>query len=296
MDGPVDPNATKSDRGRLTPLDAVRLREDINSQLSSIIGTRSHLRKQREYMSDGSYELELTRRRLRREMTVLEILLHDEELHEDSYDMVTRPSFQFSPQGRVDPFTEWSEAEFLTHTRFNKEQLRRVVASLTLLPDTIVTPWGCACSLEMAIFIVLIRYTTASTWDKLQHDLNRGRCALIQIFTTTRDLLASSYYLLLTQFDYLRLQPIVNKWVTEMEERGLAHADVIGFIDGKAWKTTRPGMGKFNKEVALLAGTELTNIQRWVACKLVPRVPRCTHTSLRSGPFTTAITSSMERK
>jgi hypothetical protein len=71
-----------------------------------------------------------------------------------------------------------------------------------------------------------------------------------------------------TVLDFNRIAPLVREWSSTMVSNGAGQEHVVGTVDGKCWKWTRPGTGKFAQALAAFmsahgnAGTTPNLLQR----------------------------------
>ena len=100
--------------------------------------------------------------------------------HATSYNMVCRPRVEFALPQMVSPLAELTEYQMHETSRFNKEEFRMILSELTLMPRKVVAPDGCAASLELAMYVLLRRWVTATRWEDLETELclAAGSCGL----------------------------------------------------------------------------------------------------------------------
>ena len=56
------------------------------------------------------------------------------------------------------------------HTRFNKDEFRMVLGELRLLPRVVRTQHRCTTSLELAVYLLLRRWTCADRWEDIERE------------------------------------------------------------------------------------------------------------------------------
>ena len=81
--------------------------------------------------------------------------------HATSYNMVCRPHVEFAMPRLSSPLTELSEYDMEMHTRFNKDEFRMILAELRLIPRRVRTRHRCVAPLELALYVLLRRWTCA---------------------------------------------------------------------------------------------------------------------------------------
>ena len=249
--GTVSPTETWEDRGHLPAHEVDDMSLFLQQALDDVERRRKRLREAIEQLSgvtafpfcsneelfSAQMAVDANRRRLAKQQEVANLIMDELETHDLSFDMVTRAVIPFTLAGRVDPFADWPESEFRVRTRFNKDSLLEVLGELKLLPaGDIFGKDGTRCPLPTAVTIMLARFASADTWDKMQHQFNVHRSYLITTYTTIRDLVHEHYGVTVTSFDYLRIRPELPLWDQTLTERGSGIPGVVCFIDGKAWR------------------------------------------------------------
>ena len=173
--------------------------------------------------------------------------------HATSYNMVCRPRVEFAQPKLVSPLAELTDYQMHETCRFNKAEFRMILSELTLLPRKVVTQFGCAASLELALYVLLRRWVCADRWEDIEKELRRRRSWLTDVYATTRSLLVEAYGCVVKELDFARIEPKLDEWDEIMIENSHDKLSTPGgllFIDGKAKQDCMPGTGKAARRVA----------------------------------------------
>ena len=132
-----------------------------------------------------------------------------------------------------------------------------------MLPDKIVSKAGCTATKQLAIYILLRRFSCPDTWYKVEQHLRRDKGWLICIYGAVLDLLIEHYKVTVTTIDVVRMRPaLLAEWTTILTAEGIGERDTIALADGKFWGTGVPGTGQASQRLARSAGLPTNLIQR----------------------------------
>jgi len=116
-------------------------------------------------------------------------------------------------------------------------------AQMEKMPRVVVTPSGCKASLELAMTIVLLRFTgedSTRPWSQIASILRSCETYLIAIFQQTGFLLVLHYETLATCLDVLYLQPRLRQFAEAVRDTGALVWPTVLTLDGKTWRSCRP--------------------------------------------------------
>ena len=182
--------------------------------------------------------------------------------HHTSYTFSGRPRQVFPLPPMVSPLQELDEYQFITATRFTKGQFSDMLIQLSRLPRTVKTKHRCTCSLELALFILLKRWTAPQTYEQMTWFFRRQRSWLIAVHETILNLVIEEYCALITNMDYRRVLRELDDWSSTLMMHGAGTRDGVFFADGKAKKDCKPGpAGKTARAIALHLGVSADKIQ-----------------------------------
>ena len=115
---------------------------------------------------------------------------------------------------------------------------------LELLPEVVKTPSRRVASRQLAIFIMLARWTLHDrSWTCLARSLRMHRGKLIDVYETTVELIYKNehYHALSTTIDVPRVLDRVPEFARAVWDKGgLLDKSTIGFVDGTSKATCRP--------------------------------------------------------
>jgi hypothetical protein len=265
----VTANQSVVDRGRLPTHDVPVLRkrrrraQQRRRRLARII--QQTVDSESDSESDSEDELRnLYEQQQQRAQRLHRSLARKLARHATSYNMVCRPRVEFAQPKLVSPLAELTDYQMHETTRFNKAEFRMILSELTLLPRKVVTQFGCAASLELALYVLLRRWVCADRWEDIEKELRRRRSWLTDVYATTRSLLVEAYGCVVKELDFARIEPKLDEWDEIMIENSHDKLSTPGgllFIDGKAKQDCMPGTGKAARRVARSVGCSTNLIE-----------------------------------
>jgi hypothetical protein len=171
---------------------------------------------------------------VRKRRRILDLLM---VRHALSYNMACRPNrIDGTLPKLTSPLTELSEYDLREWTRFGKAEFRDMLTQLRLLPRKIRTPEGCACSLELALFIMLRRWTCGDRWEDVEKSINHHRSRLIRIYGQIRNDIMSAYRCVVKELDIARWEPKMAEWddsLVESSRRRRPSGNVVTVTPGE---------------------------------------------------------------
>ena len=142
-----------------------------------------------------------------------------------------------------EPWVTFNPAEFERLTEFAPRYVLDMCTQMERMPRVVVTPSRCKASLELAMTIVLLRFTgedTTRPWSQIASILRSCETYLIAIFQQTGFLLALHYEILATCLDVLYLQPRLRQFAEVVRDTGALVWPTVLTLDGKTWRSCRP--------------------------------------------------------
>ena len=142
-----------------------------------------------------------------------------------------------------EPWVTFNPAEFERLTEFAPRYVLDMCTQMERMPRVVVTPSRCKASLELAMTIVLLRFTgedTTRPWSQIASILRSCETYLIAIFQQTGFLLALHYETLATCLDVLYLQPRLRQFAEAVRDTGAIVWPTVLTLDGKTWRSCRP--------------------------------------------------------
>lgn len=223
--------------------------------------TERRRRLQQAHGSDSDSDTEEMHARVRKRQRRLFRIMARNAM---SYNMFCRPRMEFADPAVVSPLVEMSEYSIHEFTRFNKLEFHWVMAALRRLPRRVKTSQGCTASLELALFVLLRRWTIGDRWEDIEKGMRRRRAWLIDIYCTTRDLIVQEYGCVVKELDIVRIKPLLDEWdkIIVRNSRGrMSTPGMLLWIDGKCKEDCMPGTGEAAQRLAAAAGCSVSMIE-----------------------------------
>ena len=199
---------------------------------------------------------------LRRKNRCLRLIRKRLLKHYMSYNMYTKPGRRFVLPPLIDPLNELSEYAFIMDTRFTKAQFRTILANLSLMPAQVRSPNRHVANMDLAVFVMLKRWSSILTFDQMATHFHRHPNWLCQICQATTTILVTKYCFVVNNLDFLRIKPLLEEWSESMHGAGMGTLDGLYFLDGKGHKFCAPGNGATAQQIAGELGVPVSMIQQ----------------------------------
>ena len=163
-------------------------------------------------------------------------------LHEHQHSQV-RPPVTFDSPAIYCPWEYFEAHVFREYTRFTPSDFLAMVELLEIPVDVdgnFVSFNRCVADPRLALFVLLRRWTVPDRWTDIEHQLRFRKSWLHDIFKSMLSFIVTTFTPLATWIDILRVTPMLSVYADAVLDTGGLVADVVCFIDGKAWTTCRP--------------------------------------------------------